>query len=838
MDPWKRCREHAVDPADAWRALAKVKARLGVATKQPGVRVGRYVLEDFLGAGGFGRVYRALDPKLDRPVAIKAVSVQLRKGAQAREVVRREAQLLARLSHPNVVDIYDMSSGPALRLPGPDGREATEDGPEQLFIVMELIQGQTLAEWVVSASPSTSEILDAYVQAGEGLTAAHRADVLHMDFKPGNVMRASDGRVVVLDFGLATLLADLEQGQDGVGLLIPTGGSQSSTRAAGTPMYMPPEQFDGQARTVEADVYSFGCALFGALAGRPPFVSGSILGLYQEKLYGPVPAAPEGVQARVVAVLRRAMAPSPGKRWHSVDAMLVALARARRPRRWKTGGLVLAGAGAVALVVAEPWAPAAEPCDQPATELGQRWHAQRPALEQALREGGATPVATDATLVRVDDHVGRWVVDYTKTCMLEAESPIAERTRACLDRSGRALSSRLDSVLNSPAMARRFSALFEHLHAGAECSSDELVRQQAPPSDLASLETIERLQQWVDNHGYTEDDVSVLEQRVAEAEALGHSPTLADVQLHAGYICARRGYDARALAYYQASFHTATAGGADRTAMLAASSLVGLPPEMIPLSEVRRWTGISSALADRLEDTERDRAIVQLNLSQALAHVGQTAQAREAVASILDFARNAPADERAAPRILYAAGMLAYRMDDDEVAVDRLVEAAQRSNASFVDDPFTMEISLALASAYRSTGRGDEGETLLRSLLERPGLPHDLRLRIHITLVVILGEQPERRAEALALVEQQLEREARVNGDDTVLFADVATTRAQLLVKLGQLDAAEQALRRARSIYLLHEGTAAPRITNVDDELARIARARTPTPVVSPAATP
>lgn len=204
-------------------------------------RVGRYVIEARLGEGGMGTVFRARDPELERKVAIKILHPEV--GAEAHELLAREARALARLSHPNVVTVHDVG---------------TRDG--QLWVAMELVEGQTLRAYCErKPEGGWREIVRCFVEAGHGLVAAHEAGVIHRDFKPDNVLvGASDGRVRVVDFGLAGLEAR-SAGAPGV-------RTHPRYKLAGTPLYLPPEVLRGAARGPLGDQYSFFVALREMLA--------------------------------------------------------------------------------------------------------------------------------------------------------------------------------------------------------------------------------------------------------------------------------------------------------------------------------------------------------------------------------------------------------------------------------------------------------------------------------------------------------------------------------------------------------------------------------------------
>ena len=161
-----------------------------------GDRVGRYLVLSTLGAGGMGIVFAAYDPQLDRKIALKVLRTNLGPStADARKRLKREAQAIARLNHPNVVGVYDVGT--------------TQNG-DDVYIAMEFVEGDTLTTWLKRYPRSWREILEVFHQAGRGLMAAHSVGLLHRDFKPDNVLVGGDGRVRVTDFGLARSLFGID----------------------------------------------------------------------------------------------------------------------------------------------------------------------------------------------------------------------------------------------------------------------------------------------------------------------------------------------------------------------------------------------------------------------------------------------------------------------------------------------------------------------------------------------------------------------------------------------------------------------------------------------------
>ncbi|HUS31632.1 MAG TPA: serine/threonine-protein kinase [Kofleriaceae bacterium] len=285
-----------------------------------GTKVGRYIIGDTLGLGGMGVVYAAHDPDLHRDIAIKVMRPEFSAAnPDATRRIVREAQAMARVSHPNVVSVYDVG---------------THEG--QVFIGMERISGQSLREWLTS-SRTTAEILEVFIGAGHGLIAAHNAGMVHRDFKPDNVLVDAAGRARVTDFGLAFDQADGES--------VDTSAEGMTRPIVGTPAYMAPEQHAGTNVDPRSDQFSFAVALYEALYGSRPFAGKSRDELATSILEGKVEPPPAGthVHASLRAILQRALSTKPGDRFASMEDLLHALARdrGRQPRRVAFGALVL-----------------------------------------------------------------------------------------------------------------------------------------------------------------------------------------------------------------------------------------------------------------------------------------------------------------------------------------------------------------------------------------------------------------------------------------------------------------------------------------------------------------
>jgi serine/threonine-protein kinase len=285
-----------------------------------GRRLGHYLVQERLGSGGMGEVYLAEDTKLGRQVALKLLPPEMARDERRRERFRREARAVAALRHPNIVTIHSVEEAEGL-----------------LFLALELVEGLTLRERIDRGPLSAEEIVDIGTQIGEGLSAAHDAGILHRDLKPLNVMVTGDGRVKLLDFGLAKSLAPRESTPEGMTLTRDT----KAGMVLGTPGYMAPEQALGKDVDVRADVFALGVVLYEMATGRSPFRGGTLAAFFDSLLHDPPPspttanpALPQGL----VRILDKALQKEPDRRYASArelvaDLKAIAEGRPAPPKR-------------------------------------------------------------------------------------------------------------------------------------------------------------------------------------------------------------------------------------------------------------------------------------------------------------------------------------------------------------------------------------------------------------------------------------------------------------------------------------------------------------------------
>jgi len=318
-----------------------------------GSQTGRFRIDGVLGRGAMGIVYRAWDPELGRSLALKVPHLDhlggppppsaMPKANIMRARFLQEARGLARLSHPNVVQVFSVE------------RFATVPGlaTGACGIAMEVVEGTPIDQWLQTPR-SWRDVVSVFADAGRGLMAAHRAGLVHRDFKPSNVILGNDGRVRVMDFGLATEhVAEVEPGSAQLYETLDASDDATLTRTGttvGTPAYMAPEQHLGRAPDPRSDQFAFCVALYEALFGQRPYKGSSFQQLSTRKQLGryQAPPAEHGVPAWLVNAVLRGLEPNPERRFDSMAELLSAMQpRPRRRRRLRaavaTLGLMAAG---------------------------------------------------------------------------------------------------------------------------------------------------------------------------------------------------------------------------------------------------------------------------------------------------------------------------------------------------------------------------------------------------------------------------------------------------------------------------------------------------------------
>jgi tetratricopeptide (TPR) repeat protein/predicted Ser/Thr protein kinase len=774
--------------------------------------IGRYRVTGELGRGGMGVVYRAHDPTLDRTVAIKLVR-PTRADSEARARLAREARVLARLSHPNVVEVFEIGE---------------HEG--QLFIAMELVRGRDLGRWRAAAPRSHGEILDVMIDAGRGLAAAHAAGLVHRDFKPDNVVVGDDGRVRVLDFGLARAafaVPSTDSGRAEPALDEPESGSGTygtvtvapedrltqTGIAMGTPAYMAPEQFRRTVDDPRVDQFAFGVALFELLAGRRPFKARSYEELAKVVTRGEIHEPDAHPIARpLFRVLRRALAPAPDDRYADMHALLAALDAARRPARWRwaAAGLGVAVVGTVgAVLLLQP--PTQAPCPDAEQLHDELWGQEHKVpvrdaiLASAVVYAEPTWAQVDAA---VDDYARAWSGAHHEVCLqMRAVDSHADERLACLEHRRVALRAVLDVLACADeTTVHNARSTVARLPSVQACDTAPL-RGGAPDSAATpEQEELEAHLATARAHYDMGRYAAGLYELSTIATVLGPdaSPGLvAAYQLTRGQLEMAQGRALPGAEALEAAYFAALESEQLDVACRAASLVVAEPA--VPYRERWQWAAHAKAALERHGDDEElawvhERAMCALQsdsgaLDEALEHCERALAMVE---------HREPADPEATVQALAELGSVVAAAEDRQRAYEvrsRALDLAERTLGP--QHPLVANAANDLGWAALALGRYEEASTLAERALairratlgtEHPDvvLAEDLQARIHFN--------QSRYAPAKALAEQGLALRQQTYGDTHPLVARSLLALALAQEELDEPEAALLSMQRVAEI--------------------------------------
>jgi len=725
--------------------LRPAPPRLSAQTNIPAMpllaRIGRFTVLSGLGEGGMGIVYSAYDDQLDRKVAVKVLRGDtMRRDPQARERLLREAQAMARLSHPNIVTVHEVGS---------------QDG--EIFIAMEFVRGHSLGGWLQASPRTWREVVAAIVQAGRGLAAAHAAGLIHRDFKPANVLVATDGVVKVLDFGLARAVDSpspeaLAPLRAAASTSLDTALTRTGT-VLGTPAYMAPEQHLGEPATEKSDQFSFCVSLYEALYDQSPFDTTSLLALTHSVTQGQIrdPPASAAVPAALLQIIHRGLALDPGKRFPSMPALLLALERTLERRRvpWfvLAGLAVLIGAAGFS---AASLRPAEDVCGAARGELLGLWDE---ATAEATRAGvlaTKVPFAADTwTRVRPRlDAYAQGLVDMrVDACRAHEESRSSMRLfdmrTACLDQRHSSLAAFVAILQRADAdVVGNAAAAAAALPSIAACGDTRaLAHAVALPDDPALALRVTQIRgtlaeaQAHESAGQSARGLDLV--RGLDLDGIDDRPTLAEVALRRGSLLSEAGHHESADAELSDGLRLALASGHD---LMAAS--IATRRDFVRAARLQRARDVlddapvTEGLIARLEGYEpgpgpelRGDHLNNLGIASAILGRQQTASGHFE-ASIRARTAALGADH---PQVVFALGNLGLNLlffDDPVAAANKLESAFQAAEAGLgPNHPHLALLAINLGTArlaleqYRAASQAFDRALALQTALLGPDAP-------------------------------------------------------------------------------------------------------------------
>jgi eukaryotic-like serine/threonine-protein kinase len=809
----------------------------------PPSQVGRYLLLKRLGEGGMGVVYSAYDPDLERKVALKLLRPDIRADSEeARARLLREAQAMARVSHPNVIPIFDVGMW-----------------GDQVFLAMELVDGGTLSSWMQEVERPWREVLERFLAAGQGLQAAHEAGLVHRDFKPSNVLMSSNGRVYVTDFGLARQVREPRKEEP-----LPEAARQLSMdrrmlettitevgMVMGTPAYMSPEQFQDAELDARSDQFSFCAALYWGLyrqrAFDPDKMSAHVAALpapkQKESPESTQPLTPPGsskkllsgkteglilepprdvkVPAWVRQAVMRGLALEPGARFPSMTELLEALSQEqRRARRRFWAGAAFAGAAGLAVIAGGVYQQS-QVCAGAGARMEEVWSpAARQKLEAAFTATERPFAAETASRVVqvLEGYAAEWKRQSTAVCEAsrsrgtQPEELLARRV-VCLERRRKNMRATVDLLSGADgALVEKALDAAHALPQLQECEDVEsLAEKQGLPTDPARRAELERLEERlaevrarVDAGRYP---AALEEARQLEAPVLatGYLPLMSELRFHLGWIQEQRGESPEAARLLSQAIYDAESAREDRLKVSILNKLLFVEDGQKHFAQAAGWGQLAEATIRRLGGDPLLEADVRVNQANLAMSQNAFAEARTLLeqARALQARALAPGHPKRA-RTTFLLGRVLNELGENAQAVAMLEEALKQTEASvgalhpdMARRHGTLSWALRQQKEYaRALEHARAAADIAKATLGPQSFPFAVAQDEVGMCLLGLG----RHEEALKLYQETLATRQQTLPADSELLQYSYDGVGQALLGLGRVPEGIEALRKALSI--------------------------------------
>jgi len=670
--------------------VSGVAPRMFVDQLRRGTSVGRYTILKPIGSGGMGVVYQAHDPELDRPVAIKLLSPgggDEHATQQRATDLLREGRIAAKLAHPNIVRVYDVGSYGS-----------------ELFIAMEYLEGETLETWLQTADPSPRERLSAFVDAGRGLAAAHAARLVHGDFKPRNVMVTQDGRIVVLDFGLGCVSEqESEVDESTVTENAGLGG------VAGTPLFMAPELFEGQATSAASDQFAYCVSLYTALVSAHPF--GGSVGVQQ---LGEPPTAPPRrlVSPRVWRALRRGLAADPDERFEGMDELLSRIAPRSVGSRWALAAGVGAALGTLGYVSVSDGTPS---CESGRAQFAEVWgEGARPGL--AAEHEGKT---WEFFAANIDAYGEAWTEQWTSACRdrsvrMTQSAELFDRRVLCLETGLAGVGAIVDALHAGDATLAEAVSATSSLTPPKRCGDTEaLLAGEPPPTDPEAREALAALRREIAGDRtrlrFPKHRDAVIERGpalVERADALASYKTRARAEFNVGKAQLDGETLVLAASSFRRAFRDAEIAGDDDYAARLTPFLVHTEAVQGHPEQAQVWADVGLAKIARV-DPDDHQLTAELATARGVAarHRGDTQRAVEILAAARDAYAQTGVVNSTLGDLLNALSTAYRDVSEYEKAVETALECLEARTYVYGDThPLVGESLFNLAFVYMGAG--------------------------------------------------------------------------------------------------------------------------------------
>ncbi len=792
--------------------FANLQTRQQVAARlfdepEPPAKIGRFTVIRELGRGGTGIVYIAYDEQLDRKIAVKLLNNERPDDSSGSANARllREAQSMARVSHPNIAAVHEVGMFHG-----------------QIYVAMEFVHGQTLGSWHRQGPATWQQVLAVYRQAAAGLAAAHEAGLVHRDFKPANAILGEDGRVRVLDFGLARAdaspggIAALERTDEGMSSLAASMESPNldlsltvTGTVLGTPAYMSPEQFIGKRVETKSDQFSFCVALYEALFRERPFDGDTLPSLMTAVLTGKVrePTSAARVPRWLRLAVLRGLRHDPEQRWPSMRALELALTPERPTQRW-TWALAL-GVGAAMTAGASSWfGPTnneARICTGAEQQVAGVWDdARRSQVRTAMLASGA--VGAEASFERVahnlDAYTESWIAAHRDACeghsvRRDQSAELMDQRMACLAERRHALAAAASLLSEADAQVVEHAAeLTLTLPPVAACSDPAYVGQQLrPPADPSAARLVEAARTLLteavtrERVGKYSQGLALAEQAAATAKSVDYPPLSAEVDLRIGTLLELDSQYAEARVALERAYFTALAAGHHDVAIDAATALVLVTGRRLSQPEVMQGWGRHAEAYIRRAGTELQRARLDSNLGLGAFLVAEYGDGQQRALKGREY---------------HLAALRIYEAQHAELDIARTLVAIGETYDVGMDDPAATERYMRDAiAAY-----------------ERVGGPEHPGVALSATVLGMYYVRTNKLDQALPQLERGRKLLEAAGNTGHRNFALNLGGLARLYLQRDDPAAAEPLLRQAIAIHAAKEGPTHVNTMAVRDDLA------------------
>jgi tetratricopeptide (TPR) repeat protein len=776
-------------------------------------------------------VFLAQDPDLARPVAIKLLRIQ---GEHGRTRLRREAQAVAKIQHPNVIAVHEVGTH-----------------EDRVYLVMEYVDGGTLRDWVQAETRSWEEVLEVYRQAARGLMAAHRAGLVHRDFKPDNVLIGRDGRVRVTDFGIVGVSGAPEPTREDIEAAVDDVAARLTRTGAilGTPAYMPPEQYDAESADARSDQFAFCVSLYEALFGERPHEGDTVGSLLQSMQSGEVRALREtDVPPRIVDAIMKGLRPAPGERHASMAEMLAAITPETKAARWPwlvaAAGVV--GVGAVTYALGGGGQTTTQPvfdCGDARAEFAASWNDERRgALEAAFAaHGKATSAAFGRVAEALDARERQWLAGVDAACEARRSGAdgqaVYDLRRACLDDARRATDvfvgllsegkrELIDGALSSVSLLRRVERC-----ADVDVLKSAIWPTEAQQEALAPVErdlATARLMLLAGRHHET---VALGKDLEVRARAVGFDAThaavletLARAEMQAGLL-----EDAEAHAR-EATILAAKARDTSIETRAAGTLMFVVGPGLGRGDEALGMLPAGASAAARTHDP-RARSYLKAAEGTVRGQNGDYEGAEKAVDEVIEILEGLdrpPPDELAAA-YTNRAGLAVRRGDVDAGRADQRHALRIAEEGLGTQHPLYGAYALSLGINLAQAGDHEEAiewNTAALESWEAALGPNHTSCALAVAYVGIAQLALGRIDEAGASFEDGLRRLDASEQDDPVNRLSLLDNAGQVSFRKGDFAGAESRYAAAREVVRGLGGSTDPRIARYERSIASMRQAR------------